>query len=163
MHTTAVSTIRSRLLVAGACCIAVSASAADVSGSFNSTDTKYGAHPYAVTVTDGVAYRAAARFDADKQVTVVVLADKPIDAAALTAAPDRRAAVKQQMEAAKGDYVEWEVSEGSNSPTLAEHVASQSGVNNLSDMFTAAYKTNDANHIAGHVGNDPAGKDYPTD
>jgi hypothetical protein len=46
---------------------------------------------------------------------------------------------------------------------LWEHVASEHGVNNLSGMFTAVYKTNDGNRIEGHVGNDPAGKDYPTD
>ncbi len=147
-------------LLASACCLA--ASAGTVSGSFKSTDTKYGAHAYAVTVVDGYAYRGKTRFDESKQVTVVVLADKPIDATALSHAPDRRMAILEQLGAAKANYVEWEVSD-SNSPTLWEHVVSEHGVNSLSGQFTATYKTKDANRIEGHVGNDPSGKDYPTD
>ena len=146
-------------LFAAACCFA---GAASVSGSFNSNDSKYGNHPYAVTVANGCAFRDKARFD-DKQVTVVVLSDKPIDAAAIASAADRRSALREQMNAAKANYVEWEVSEGNTSPTLYEHVATEHGVNNLSGMFTAAYKANDASHIEGHISNDPAGKDYPTD
>ena len=145
---------------AAACCFAAAAS---VSGSFNSNDSKYGNHPYAVKVASGCAFRAKARFD-DKQVTVVVLSDKPIDAAAIASSADRRATLREQMDAAKANYVEWEVSEGNTSPTLYEHVVTEHGVNNLSGMFTAAYKANDASHIEGHVTNDdPAGKDYPTD
>jgi hypothetical protein len=146
-------------LFAAACCFA---GAASVSGSFNSNDSKYGNHPYAVKVASGCAFRDKARFD-DKQVTVVVLSDKPVDAAAIANSADRRAALREQMDAAKANYVEWEVSEGNTSPTLYEHVVAEHGVNNLGGMFTATYKANDASHIEGHVSNDPAGKDYPTD
>ena len=146
-------------LFAAACCFA---GAANVSGSFNSNDTKYGAHPYAVKVIDGCAFRDKARFDS-KQVTVVVLSDKPIDAAAIANSADRRATLREQMDAAKASYVEWEVSDGNTSPTLWEHVVTEQGINNLGGMFTATYKANDASHIEGHLSNDPAGKDYPTD
>src|ERR1700733_2921283 len=103
-------------MFAAACSFAGTAS---VSGSFNSNDSKYGNHPYAVKVASGCAFRDKARFD-DKQVTVVVLSDKPVDAAAIANSADRRAALREQMDVAKANYVEWEVSEGNTSPTLYE-------------------------------------------
>ena len=152
------------LLFTASCCFA--AGAAGVSGSFSSTDSKYGAHPYAVPVVDGYAYRSKARFDETRQVTVVVLADKEIDAAALNNAPDLEiSGSAEQLDGAKVNYVEWEVSDDSHSPTLNEHVVGEHGVNNLSGMFTATYKTKDGSRIEGTCSatTPPEKGDYPTD
>lgn len=144
-------------LFAAACCTA--ADTETVSGSFKSNDTEFGHQFYAVKIVDGYAYRGKSFFDDSKEVTTVVLADKPIDAAAIAHAPDRRLAILEQL-GAKANYVEWEV--GSNNPTLHESVVAVQGTLNLGGYFTAAYKINDTHRIEGHIGSDP-GNDYPTD
>ena len=54
--------------------------------------------------------------DAAKQNTIVVLADKPIDAASVTDALDREDALREQLRNAKASYVTVTIMEGDDSP-----------------------------------------------
>lgn len=142
------------LLLAAACGFAADAGAANGSGYFRETPTFSGA-PYAIKVVDAYAYRDKSPTDATAQVTRVVLADKPLDAAAITAALDREAAIRIQMDNAKGSYVVMTLVDGDDSPDLSIHVDGMPGNIATSGGFKAVLKTTDAGHVGGHFSSDP--------
>ncbi len=151
------------MLAAAVFCFAADAGAANGSGYMKGTggmsDT-----PYEIKVVDAYAYRDKDPIDAAKQVTIVILADKAIDAAAITGALDREAAIRDQMDNAKASYVEITMMEGDDSPALNVYVAGTHGNTALSGGFTVALETNDGKRVKGHCSNDAKErKDYPTD
>lgn len=116
-------------------------------------------HGKKIALPNAYAYRGADPFDKDKQITVVVFADKPIDAKALLNARDRGDALDDQMRKLEATRLSLNVeADGSvqnvniNGP---EGSASQSG----SGWYTLTLKQNDAKRIEGSfVSTDEADK-----
>ncbi len=151
------------LLLAAACGFTADAGAANGSGYFKGTPTFSGA-PYAINVVDAYAYRDKSPTDAAAQVTIVVLADKPLDAAAITTALDREAAIGTQMVNAHGSYITLSLNDGDDSPGLSIHVDGVPGNTAMSGGFKVTSKTTDAQHVAGHFSSDPkTRKNYSVD
>lgn len=151
------------MLLAVACGFAADAGATNGSGYFRGTKS-FSDTPYEIMVADAYAYRDKDPTDAAKQVTVVVLADKAINAAAITGALDREAAIRDQMDTAKASYVAVTLKDGDDSPDLSIHVEGVPGNTAMSGGFKVTLQVNDGKRVEGRCSNDPKSRrKYPTD
>jgi hypothetical protein len=111
----------------------------------------------AIALKNAYAYRMPDPFEKDKQITRVVFADKPIDAAALKDASDRDDAIDTQLRGAT--RVDLNIEGDGSVQNVNTHVGDTSGSQSGSGWYTLTIKQNDAKRIEGHfVTNDEADK-----
>jgi hypothetical protein len=111
----------------------------------------------AIALKNAYAYRMPDPFDKAKQITRVVFADKPIDAAALKGASDRDDAIDTQLRGAT--RVDLNIESDGSVQNVNTHIGDTSGSQSGSGWYTLTLKTNDAKRVEGRfVTNDEADK-----
>jgi len=111
----------------------------------------------AIALKHAYAYRMPDPFDKDKQITRVVFADKPIDAAALADASDRDGAVDDQLREAT--RVDLNLEGDGSVQNVNTHIGYSSGSQSGSGWYTLSLKRNDDKRVEGSFrSNDEADK-----
>lgn len=101
----------------------------------------------AIALKHAYAYRMPDPFDRTKQITRVVFADKPIDAAALADASDRDGAIDDQLREAT--RVDLNLEADGSVQNVNTHVGYSSGSQSGSGWYTASIKRNDDKRVEG--------------
>jgi hypothetical protein len=137
---------QSRLFVALAFASACGSAFADGSGTFYNEGK-------AIALKNAYAYRMPDPFEQDKQITRVVFADKPIDAAALRDAVDRDDAIDTQLRGAT--RVDLNLDADGSVQNVNTRVGDTSGSQSGSGWYTLDLKRNDDQRVEGSfVSND---------
>ncbi|HJT99312.1 MAG TPA: hypothetical protein VJ696_13425 [Rhodanobacteraceae bacterium] len=95
------------------------------------------------------AYRGADPFDKAKEITTVVFADKPIDAAAADAAADRGEAIDDQLRRQQATRVELNLGTDGSMQNLNINAPGYSGSQSGMGWYTLTLSRNDAKRIEG--------------
>lgn len=111
----------------------------------------------AIALKHAYAYRMPDPFEKDKQITRIVFADKPIDAAALADASDRDSAIDDQLREAT--RVDLNLEADGSVQNVNTHIGYSSGSQSGSGWYTLSLKHNDDKRVEGSFrSNDEADK-----
>jgi hypothetical protein len=112
-----------------------------------------------IALVGAYAYRGPDPFDKTKEITTIVFADRPIDAAAIDAAADRGEAVDDQMRQKHATRVELNLDGGGSMQNVNINAPGYSGSQSGSGWYTLKLARNDARRIEGSFrSNDEADK-----
>ena len=103
----------------------------------------------AIALVSAYAYRGPDPFDKTKEITTVVFADKPIDAAAANASADRGEAVSDQLRRAEATRVELNLQGDGSLQNVNINSPGSSGSQSGSGWYTLKLVRNDAKRIEG--------------
>lgn len=113
----------------------------------------------AIALVSAYAYRAPDPFDKSSEITTIVFADKPIDAAAANEASDRGEAVSDQLRRAQATRVELNLEKDGSVQNVNVLASGYSGSQSGSGWYTLQLRRNDARRIEGTFrSNDESGK-----
>lgn len=148
MKATLSSVCNCGLVLIALTCLSSNATAANASGTYKGAGV-FGDHPFELTIVDAYAYREADKNADSKEATIVILSDKPIDAAALTATSSHRSmAAREAFEKSGAGYVILQF-DGMQlvSVTAAGPSGGESGIGG---GLKPTIKINDGHRIEGH-------------
>lgn len=102
-----------------------------------------------MALVSAYAYRGPDPFDKTKEITTIVFADKPIDAAAANASADRGEAVSDQLRRAEATRVELNLESDGSLQNVNVNSPGSSGSQSGSGWYTLNLAHNDAKRIEG--------------
>ena len=148
MNATLSSVCYSSLVLLALICVSSNATAANASGTYKGAGV-FGDHPFELTIVDAYAYREADDNSDSKEATIVIVSDKPIDAAALTAAPSHRdMEAVESFQKANAGYV---ILTFHGTQLVAVTAAGAGGgESGIGGGLKASVKVNDGHRIEGH-------------
>lgn len=138
----------SGLILLASICVGSNVMAANASGTYKGAGV-FGDHPFQLMISDAYAYREADKNADSKEATIVILSDKPIDAAALTATSSHRD--MEAIGAFKKNNAGYVILKFHENELVSVAAAGPGGAESgIGGGLKASIKINDGRRIEGH-------------